>query len=453
MSKFRRIGGYKIVQFAIRGFKSVCDKIDLAIKPITVLAGANSSGKSSIMQPLLLLKQTIESVFDSGPMMIDGPNVKFRNASELLSRFKTIADSFEIWITIADLDDEFTSYRWVFERTPRRYAGLDIREFQVTTADYNYTITPDMKLKQFIDQDARFSESKLKDGRLIVQRNRAYLDHFIVIPREGADERIMRLAPLSDRIPRGLKSLEVHPVDNVIRNIIHLPAFRGNPLRDYPMAGVSAFYPGTFENYIAAILLQWRNTPRGRSRIQALNKDLEHLELTSKIRMRRLSDTRTQIEVQRKKARSYASIADVGFGVSQILPVLVALHTAISGQLVYVEQPELHLHPRAQWRLAKVIAEASNRGVRVVVETHSSLLLLGIQTLIAEGSFSPESVVLHWFTLDENGMTAVDSVSPAIDGSIGDWPEDFSDIELLAHKMYLDASEKRVFSKDEDRSS
>ena len=72
------------------------------------------------------------------------------------------------------------------------------------------------------------------------------------------------------------------------------------------------------------------------------------------------------------------SIADVGFGVSQVLPVLVALTSReIRDSLVYLEQPELHLHPNAQVALAQMLADAAKRGVRVVAETHSSLLLIG----------------------------------------------------------------------------
>ena len=97
------------------------------------------------------------------------------------------------------------------------------------------------------------------------------------------------------------------------------------------------------------------------------------------------------------------SIADAGFGVSQILPVLVGLLTARSGQLVYVEQPELHLHPKAQQALAGVLAAAAQRGVRVVAETHSSLLLLAVQTLVVEGNSALPIVILHWFQRDAAG--------------------------------------------------
>ena len=130
-------------------------------------------------------------------------------------------------------------------------------------------------------------------------------------------------------------------------------------------------------------------------------------------------------------------LADVGVGVSYVLPVIVALEVALHGQIVYVEQPESHLHPRAAYGLAKVLARAANRGVRVIVETHSSLLLLHIQTLVARGELKPESVGLHWFSLDEEGYTSIDFIEPDEDGRVGEWPEDFADVELSAHSEFL----------------
>src|SRR5439155_3144649 len=104
------------------------------------------------------------------------------------------------------------------------------------------------------------------------------------------------------------------------------------------------------------------------------------------------------------------NIADVGIGVSQVLPVATALLVARPGQLVYIEQPELHLHPRAQVELARSLANAANRGVRVVAETHSSLVLLGVQSLVAEGVLPPEKVKLHWFQRNKkDGATEIRS--------------------------------------------
>ena len=137
------------------------------------------------------------------------------------------------------------------------------------------------------------------------------------------------------------------------------------------------------------------------------------------------------------------NITDVGLGVSQVLPVLVALIVARPSQLVYLEQPELHLHPRAQVALAQVLADAAKRGVRVVVETHSSLLLLGIQTLVAEGNLSPELVKLHWFTRREDGVTEVNSADLDEAGAYGEWPEDFDDVDLKAQSRYIKVAQSR----------
>ena len=77
-------------------------------------------------------------------------------------------------------------------------------------------------------------------------------------------------------------------------------------------------------------------------------------------------------------------------------------------------------------------------------ETHSSLLLLGIQTLVAEGKLSPDLVKLHWFKRDNRGATKVMPADLDKAGAFGDWPEDFGDVELKAQSRFLDASEKRL---------
>ena len=76
--------------------------------------------------------------------------------------------------------------------------------------------------------------------------------------------------------------------------------------------------------------------------------------------------------------------------------------------------------------------------MRVVVETHSSLLLLGVQTLVAEGKLPPDHVALHWFERDNDGATTVTSADLDEAGAFGDWPEDFGDVELKSESRYLD---------------
>src|SRR5256714_8022704 len=74
-----------ITQIRVCGFKSISNEQSIEVRPLTILAGANSSGKSSIMQPLLLLKQTLEASYDPGALRLDGPNVRFTSAEQFLS--------------------------------------------------------------------------------------------------------------------------------------------------------------------------------------------------------------------------------------------------------------------------------------------------------------------------------------------------------------------------------
>src|SRR5712691_8890256 len=91
-----------ITRITVSGFKSISREQSIEIQPLTILAGANSSGKSSIMQPLLLLKQTLEESYDPGALLLYGPNVKFTSVDQLLSRTGKMGRSgvFEVGVTL-----------------------------------------------------------------------------------------------------------------------------------------------------------------------------------------------------------------------------------------------------------------------------------------------------------------------------------------------------------------
>jgi predicted ATPase len=95
--------------------------------------------------------------------------------------------------------------------------------------------------------------------------------------------------------------------------------------------------------------------------------------------------------------------------------------------------------------MARLLADAANRGVRVVAETHSSLLLLGVQSLVAEGVLAPDKVKLHWFRRDDKtGATDVASADLDAAGAYGDWPEDFADVEMKADLRYVEAAHDQL---------
>src|SRR5687768_9619897 len=92
----------------VQGFKSIRDRLDLQLRPLTLLCGGNSSGKTSALQPLLLVKQTLEVAYDPGPLLLSGDNVNFASAAEMLwrGRGKDVAD--EMVVGFSDFDGEST---------------------------------------------------------------------------------------------------------------------------------------------------------------------------------------------------------------------------------------------------------------------------------------------------------------------------------------------------------
>jgi hypothetical protein len=229
----------------------------------------------------------------------------------------------------------------------------------------------------------------------------------------------------------------------LLQHMIHVPGLRGNPERSYPTSEVSGRFPGVFQDYVASILSGWRDGPG--DDLERTGKALAALGLTSRIEPRRLDDTRVELVVGRLLSgspRDLVNIADVGFGVSQTLPVVVALQAAAPGRIVYLEQPEIHLHPRAQIALAGLLLDAAKRGVTVIAETHSDLLLRSVQRAVAAGEADPSLVALHWFERDAHGATTVKTAHLDAAGTYGEWPVDFADVDMRLESDFLDASLK-----------
>jgi predicted ATPase len=415
-----------ITGIAVEGFKSIRRRTEIAFRPLTILAGANSSGKSSLLQPALLMKQTLEAPYDPGALLLDGPHVRFTEVNQLFSRSGSRSQNrFSVRILL----DRKASVSVVFQKQPK--GGLDVLSMSETNGlGYGDTLFRGDGVDGASGKD------------FFIFRQRCFLGQKLFNSEQAT-------SPTDHRLRDDFYGhYSVREAVQGLRTILHVPALRGNPERTYKTTAVGEEFAGTFEPYVASLIHHWQATKD--IRLKQLGASLQKLGLTWKIEASRLDDTRVELRVGRLKqkttggARDLVSIADVGFGVSQCLPVLVALLTARPGQLVYIEEPEIHLHPRAQMALAQVLADAANRGVRVVIETHSSLLLLGVQALVAEGALPPELVALHWFSLTKDGATEVRSADLDEAGAFGEWPEDFAEVTLDAQSRYLDAAEKRL---------
>lgn len=435
-----------ITGIGVKGFKSLDRRSEIQIRPLTILAGTNSSGKSSIMQPMLLMKQTLEAGYDPGPLLLNGPNATFTSFNQFIS-ISQKGSEFQTFSVQIEYVDKWLKV--VFALTDRQH--LRIRNMTIGAGDRTFQMTPEQTAEDLRKAILRFVPKKNrwfsppKGMQWMVIRDRCFLDITMGITRGNGE-------PESIRAPKpGILSALLDPqlytnTDEELHRMIHVPGFRGSPERAYPITTSGPEFPGTFEKYVATIISDWQ-AQRDR-RVRLLAELLADLGLTWKVSAESVDHTRIELQVGRlpkpERADDLVSIADVGFGVSQVLPVLVAILVAEPGQLVYLEQPELHLHPRAQYRLARIFADAAGRGVKLIVETHSALLLRSLQTLVAKQYLEPEFAILHWFTRNGDGSTSIHSADMDEIGAFGDWPEDFGEVEMAAEGAYLDAVEQRI---------
>jgi hypothetical protein len=439
-----------ISKISVTGFKSLANKTDLEIRPLTVLAGANSSGKSSFMQPMLLMKQTLEKdVNPAGPFLLSGSYTRYTEAKQFLSRPTETAD-------------------------PRRSLTFEFRFDEGLTAGMRYSAGTETGL----GVEETWGSNFIRKSQWRISAKSSPDDLRALLLESGSipllmDQVGLTLVSVSNcefyqcilfSVPTGQGSRgfgidrrelyymqENLTLNSHIRRMLYVPGLRGDQHRKWLFTDISerGFFEGPFESYVPSLIYSWQ-LPGNRSKITQLVKALSTLDVATGISQERLSESELEILVPRTSNSDvvdFVNVADVGLAVSTVLPVVVALIQAEPGQLVYIEQPELHLHPRAQLKLAQLIADAANRGARLVIETHSSLLLRGILTEVAQSNIPSSRVILHWFEQNkESGISTVHSKEPDSAGRVGDWPEDFGDVELASTNEYLDAAEHKLFA-------
>ena len=446
------MAGQQITGLTVEGYKSFGKQQHLQIRPLTLLAGANSSGKSSVIQPLLLLKQTLDAPFDPGALKIDGPNVAFSWQREMFTRAQGGGNQSSLNTGLEYLHEEKFP-----EKLTRRTLELEFKQPQYGPIEIAKETVSEIYVQngQEVFNSLDFTQGDVPHPTV---EDYAWLDPFLknkMLAPIGETSITVRAEPSRCFLDLKILILEgnyisfTHEVSfgrqlgNLLTDIIYIPGLRDpTSIRTYQLMPVSERFPGPLHLYLASIIHRWGPVS---SRLDALEQDLRTLELARSVSARTVDDTTLEVLVGRyipgdKHDCPYlVSLADMGLGLAQVMPVLAALRVAQRHHLVVMEQPELHLHPRGIHKLAKVIVDAVKRGARIIMETHSELLLLGIQTLVAQGRLDPAQVSLNWFSLDGDGHTLIRQAEVEKDGSFGDWPVDFLDVELSAQRQYLDA--------------
>ena len=221
-----------------------------------------------------------------------------------------------------------------------------------------------------------------------------------------------------------------------LRRVYYLGPLRAYPERTYTWAGAQPSDMGQAGEQAVHAILSSRDRgetlSRGRKRKritleQYVAEWLKRLGLIAEFRVEAVADGSQifQVKVKKFTGGPEALLTDVGFGVSQILPVVVLCFYVPEGSTVILEQPEIHLHPAVQANLADVLIDAyKRRGVQVLVESHSEHLLRRLQRRIAEKTLSKDDVALYFCEAREkwSELTALDL---DLFGHITNWPKDF----------------------------
>jgi predicted ATPase len=361
-----------ITSLSLQNFKCF-EKQTLSFKPLTLLSGLNGTGKSSVIQALLLLRQSYQQLLlQSRGLALNGDLVHIGTAKDAL--FEWAADDiigFDITCT-----DEYS------------------KEEATGTWRFNY-----FKDKDVLDNIPPLSHfDQIYDSCLFSDRDFYYLQAERVGPRrffETSDflVRQKRQIGISGEYTAHFLSLfEKEPVVN--HHVTH-PDAVSLTIKDQVEAWLGEVSPGTRINLTQNVVTD----------TMSLQYTFAGKEISSKYRA-----------------------TNVGFGITYVLPILVAILASHPGSLLLIENPEAHLHPKGQAQMGDLLARAASGGVQIVVETHSDHVLNGIRVAVHDGKLQPDDVQLHFFQRrKDDGQSQV--VSPRIkhDGRIDRWPDGFFD--------------------------
>ncbi|MFA4917541.1 MAG: DUF3696 domain-containing protein, partial [Syntrophales bacterium] len=453
-----------LTSIQIKNFKAWKDTGKIRLAPLTVIFGANSAGKSSLGHLLLALKQTTLSTdrrralhLGDGHSLIDLGTFK-----ECIHEHDTSKElSFGLtWKLpqILKFDDPM--------QKNARYKGdhleLDVsiqagkgEQPEVTSLGY---VLKDgdavsLQVKYGKDEKGKLDLSS-EEYKFIRTKGRAWqLDE---------PEKFYRISEQSKARFQNADFLTDFALsaENMLDKFYYLGPLRESPKRIYPWSGEQPEYVGLKGEYSVAAILsaqeQNRQINRGsKCRLQPFAEFiatwLKDLGIIHSFSVKPVAAGRKEYEVLVKTHPSAAEvkISDVGVGVSQVLPALVGAFYCPPGSTVWMEQPEIHLHPQVQSELADVFISAIKahekghiRNVQMIIESHSEHFLNRLQRRIAEGKITPDQVAIYFCKRSAKGAE-LEPLSLNLYGDIENWPENFFGDEMAEMTARTTAAMKR----------
>jgi len=425
-------------------------KASLSCAPITGLFGKNSSGKSSIIQFLLMLKQTKDAADRAIPLEFDGDLVSLGSIYEATHEG---ANGLK-WHLSMELDSEIVlrdsskSNQDIIAQGRRidLQSEVSFKNALPSSSKLIYSISGhNFELREMQTED---------DSKKGIHSKQAFSLHYNGDGAKSSDFQFVRNEELSGRLPGPIKSyafpeqarshfqnsgfladLELAYVQQMDK-IHYLGPLRKPIERQFRWKGTQPTDVGTSgERTMDAILhssIDEKENPllvssNDLTLRRMIEIKLSEMDLVKKFSVEEIGgDTnRWEARVKVDSDSKNVSIADVGFGVSQVLPVITLLLYVPEGSTVMLEQPELHLHPLAQAELADlIIYVAKERNVQVILESHSEHLLLRLQRRIAEEHL-PASHANIYACEHTGRQSELTELQLDEFGQISNWPEKF----------------------------
>lgn len=354
-----------INELVLKNFKCFSE-IDLDFSKVNILTGLNGMGKSTVMQSILLLGQSQKSIMSKQELVLKGKYVNLGVGQDILFE-KAEEDEIEIAVRIDENEERF-----VFEYRP----------------------DADILLLKNVDFDGKQETFTRWVERLF------YLSAYRIEPQFLY--RIENEEELSERYfgkngEYAIQYLKLHGGENVKNRSLIVGNENKITISDQVRAWLDMISPG-----VSPVI---------------------NINMSS-----RTAELQYEYIENREKTNSYKSV-NVGFGITYVLPVVVALISANPGDIILIENPEAHIHPRGQRMLGELIVAAGAGGVQVIVETHSDHVLNGIRVAVKKQVLEPSKVKFFFFYKDIEDSYKHKVICPVIDknGRLDKWPDGFFD--------------------------
>lgn len=444
-------------------------EVDVPLAPITGFFGTNSSGKSSLLQALLLMKQSAENSDQQQPINLGNEKTIIQ-----LGNFNTISwNNSNKPISISLEWERFLHFLGKNMKTGeiQKHPNNPLRDMLKST-EYNLI---SLKKEEIFDymKSLKFSFEFSTDevDRIVIDNQKIFFENLVFSVfyknhnkanfefkgqiKNTIDNSEIEIKPLGSysfqkfNFSRIIEAFDetntgipINSILNFLRKIL-LNVYYLGPLRDFPKSlyGWSGNQPSDVgyrgEKTIEALLSsRLNNLPAyfgvgsaiGETPLEVyIAQSLSKLGLISSFKIRELSPGTGvyAVKVKLTPESPEVSLTDVGFGVSQVLPVLVLCYYVPEGSTILLEQPELHLHPSVQSGLADIFIDAyQKRRVQIILESHSEHLLRRLQRRIAEEVILPTDVNLYFCSL-EKGESKLEALQLDSFGNIHNYPKDF----------------------------